>query len=760
MIKKQFLFLFALLIYANSFSQSSINDVIVFGDNNSEAMHSLSEKSSKAIKGELGESARILLPIKGERVEGGNISFTMQVDPEKQNYCTVRFWGGESGNKNILILFCEGKQVGYRHLGDIDMLNIANEHAPFPGRFIYNTMPLPLAMTKGKTKIQLSIHSTGEIGRYGNTFDKYQKPMEESSKGLYKAYTHTDNYLILPKGEKQGIEPSAKKRSYPSEEVLQTVKSRVNDEIAKMLKKALPNQTEIWILSDAYFKDWTLAYHNDKVIEQTRALTDNYFTQYESGSTDIYKDSWATIGPLCHAIRLFYPQLKKSLDEKMSNGKTRGENWSVILASSLNYAKTHRRLYTNQSMIVDLHLYNVNAALALIDSSKALPTKQTLNYLYQSVGLIPWLGSETLNGPEKPLGDNYYQLTDKGLTKELGFVGGYGEVLNWGVLIYEATGDLLNPSTRDTLIRKQLLKMMKARSYFRFPSLDNEENTALRAETVVSWRDHDSYPGDVTYGEKGMTRETTPLMTSAATLDPVAIAYAQQMMNDNQLFSIIKDKLSDKTLNGTQVLMRIPDEYTIIKKQPLFKSKLPMTKGNSDFVFSDEEDGVVAIKNGDDILYSSLYWRANFAINFLARVHYITPTIDRIATVYEDVKFTPSGFTYKRPERVNLFFSSAREYYPDVKSANTGEELPIAKIPDGIKYKQGDESVYAGKGNFYTLRYGKYLIGMNCSKDKDFELEIPKGMKKVIDLTGNKRIVKDTKLKVNPRTTIVLELGE
>ena len=139
----------------------------------------------------------------------------------------------------------------------------------------------------------------------------------------------------------------------------------------------------------------------------------------------------------------------------------------------------------------------------------------------------------------------------------------------------------------------------------------------MRAETVVSWRDHDSYPGEVTYGEKGSTRESTPLMTSAATLDPVAVAYAQQMMDDNQLFSVIKDKLNDKTQNNTQVLMRIPDEYDLIKKQPRMQGKLPITKGSSDFVFSDEEDGVVAIKNGDEVLYTSLYWRANFAINSL-----------------------------------------------------------------------------------------------------------------------------------------------
>ena len=53
--------------------------------------------------------------------------------------------------------------------------------------------------------------------------------------------------------------------------------------------------------------------------------------------------------------------------------------------------------------------------------------------------------------------------------------------------------------------------------------------------------------------------------------------------------------------------------------------------------------------------------------------------------------------------------------------------LPIAKMPPGVKFKPGDENIYAGKGTFYTLRYGPYLIGMNCTTDRTFELHVPGG---------------------------------
>ena len=204
---------------------------------------------------------------------------------------------------------------------------------------------------------------------------------------------------------------------------------------------------------------------------------------------------------------------------------------------------------------------------------------------------------------------------------------------------------------------------------------------------------------------------------------------------------------------GLQTMRTLADNMAWMLKS-IHEGRLPMSEGMPDVLFADEEVGVVALKNGEEMLYASLYWRANFAVNFLARVHYITPRYDRVATVFEDVQYTPSGYTYVRPERNNLFFSPARNFYPEVKSAHTGERLPIARIPDGVAFKPGDESVYAGKGDFYTLRYGKYLIAMNCTKDRVFEVEVPRGG--VARTFPGKDVVKERKLEVQPRSTVVV----
>ena len=135
-------------------------DEIVFGQPSSERRHGFSDKATEIVRGGMEEPARVLLPVPGERVEGGNMTFTMKIDPDRQNYFTARFWGSDSGNSNLLILFCEGKQVGYRHLGDYDVLDIANEDLPRPGHFTYTTVPLPFSFSdkiKGKQIFSLII---------------------------------------------------------------------------------------------------------------------------------------------------------------------------------------------------------------------------------------------------------------------------------------------------------------------------------------------------------------------------------------------------------------------------------------------------------------------------------------------------------------------------------------------------------------------------------------------------------------------------
>jgi hypothetical protein len=749
-------------------------DVLVFGDAASENAHALTATDSEIVTGLLDEPARRLLPRGTTDWQGGLLAFTLAVDPEKQNYITARFSGSDSST-NRLILLCDGRQIGYRHLGDISVLDSGGNEPAVNGRFFYITTPLPLSLTRGKSQLAFEIRSTGPIWGYGQTFDKYQKPMTEPTRGLYRIATHTDAFYVPAPDEKQGDAPAAPSiRARPGVEVIDGVKERVSGEIAKALNdKTPPNQMQMQLLAQAWRVKWTPAFKNSKAVARVIEGADQLYADFEKdpriaeAGPASYNPEWFGLGPVGDAVQLLAPEIAPRLDEKLASGITRRDAWARMLVASRDWHRRHRRLYTNQSMINDLYgIYLSNRGVAAIAPALAAPEPEMLRYLYESVGLEPWRDSDPGgNGPQEregrkgwAAGGDYWQLTSKGLTRELGYVGNYGEVLDWMTALYHAT----RPTPEqpgDAKIKAQLIKAGRARAPFRYPALDPEGHRAMRMETIVGWRDS-NFPGEVTYAQRNAW-DGSAIQAATATLDPQLVGYAQQMLADNQYFRSVQERMKTAGFRVTAGLLDTPDEYERLKAQPPSPHRLPMSAEGRDYAFADEQAGVVALKRGDEVLYVSLYWRARYAINFLARVHHLTPRFERIATVRQETEFTPSGLHYTRRDWTNFGFGNGGPRYPEeVKSAHAGEELPIAKIPDDVAFTPGDENAYAGKGSFYTLRYGPYLIGMNCTADRTYRLAWPAGLSSVRDLVSGTVLKPDADqhLAVGPRTTVVLWL--
>ncbi|MDD3167783.1 MAG: hypothetical protein PHN20_10210 [Bacteroidales bacterium] len=750
---KKLLISFLSVLIVTSLHGQNVRDELVFGSTKSESRHDFVGVRTESYIGGMQSTARRMLPPVEDHWEGGTMSFRMKVDPIHQNYFTVRCFGSES-DKNLTMLFIEGMQVGYRHLGDIDYVTLGNGNAPLLGRFYYVTLPLPLKYTKGKSVVQLELRSYGPMWGYGSTFERYQQPMTKPTIGFYKAYTHIESYLAPGRKEVQGKAPVYKVRAATTEDSFVALKSRVNRDMSVLLNKDVLSQLEMWTLAEASTVSWTNAFENDQVVPLIAASIDAYYERFVDNPTFIYQDNtvyntdWLQVGPIARAIRLLWDKWGDQLTEERIN------KWTDLLQAGLDYSIHHRRQYTNQSMIIDLFMYDVNKAVMLLEPTKAYPEYTMLRYLHESVGLAPWSGILDAF----PLGTDYWQLTAKGLTKELGYVGYYGEVLDWVNDIYRSTCVTGIPNSGDLQIREQLLKMMEARSYFRHPGVDHEGNAVMRIEAVVGWRDGGHYPGDVAYCDRGTAWDATPLMTAANTLDPRAVGMVQQMIREEQFFPMIREKLTVGGMRGTRSLIHIPDEYDRIMKQPVRTFRMPMTLDGPDVVFSDEENGVVAIKNGDEILYASLYWRARNAVNNLAKVHFITPQTEHVSNVCIRTIIDDSGMRYTRPNWVNLGFNGSREWYKGIQSAHAGEVLPIARIPDGVRYKQGDENIFAGKALFYEMRYGRYLIGMNHSSDQTYTLTVPTKEYTILNGNPSETEVSSKEVQVLPMSTIVIVL--
>ena len=79
--------------YLTADQPTAVVDDITFGDEFSEQKHGLTEEKSEAFHGGLDQPARKLLPGGSHPWEGGTLEWTMKVDPNAQNYVTVKLWG-------------------------------------------------------------------------------------------------------------------------------------------------------------------------------------------------------------------------------------------------------------------------------------------------------------------------------------------------------------------------------------------------------------------------------------------------------------------------------------------------------------------------------------------------------------------------------------------------------------------------------------------------------------------------------------------
>lgn len=734
-------------------------DAIEFGDEPPGGPHDLKALNGKIISGSQGLSARQLLPPSSEGWRGGSLAFKMAVDPAAQNYFTAIFWGGDlTGEHSRLMLFIDGKQVGQRHLGEVDMLDTMYEYARYPGGFLYKTLPLPENMTRGKDSVELTIEAQGPIWGYGDTAERFQRSMTEPSRGIYAGFVHNAPFFVTSAGDsKAPVEVKFPTRPKPGPEAFDKVKERINGEIAKLQKsKGTMSHEGIRFFARACLEPWCDAYHSKPVLDRLVEAVDDHYLAFKEDPKSVEKE-WHGYGRLADGVRMLEDPLRGYLDGRIEGTDlTRREAWTAMFVASRDRKVTQRRSYTNQSMIVDMNIYVCNRAVKMLTPLDALPEAKALRLLHESAGIEPWSGSwdDDLE-PSWTRGRNHMLFTERGLTKELGYVGHYGEIVIG--MMMEAY-DMTRPARDkegDPRLKAQLIKMTRARGVFRYPLPDSDGYRSMHIETVIGWRDW-YFPGGTTY-EQMATQ--APLDVAAATLDPVLIGYGQQMIEDNQYFASIEKRVK---LRGWEPLTRLlgaPRNYEKVKSQPPQSTRLPMAWDQANFVFTDPEIGVVALKHGREILYTSLYWRARYAINNLARVHHLTPSTERDATVKIETRFNDSGMFYTQPDQTNEPFSRRHEgFYQSegMSLAVAGEKQPVAKVPaDQLDYKLGKENPFAGKGDFYLMEYGPYLIAMNCTKQQSFQFPVPAEFKGAKDLVTGKS-VSSTSFAVRPWQTLVL----
>ncbi|MGC3990865.1 MAG: hypothetical protein QM796_14540 [Chthoniobacteraceae bacterium] len=785
----------------------NILDTVQFGGTTgaaaSETAHGLSvlptSAASDTVTGGLGQPARRCLPLSTVDIYGGALNFTMAVDPVRRNYFTIRLWGSDDTDETmgrfLLYMTVNGVdyQVGYRHEGDYGPLSVTASKPPLPGRFFYSTTLLPLSMTQGKTSVTLKIVSTGELyglGAGGPPSGTYQLNMTVPSRGIYAAYTHVDPFFTPPASETQGTMPTGTIQPAVTESSVLgatgTYTNGLNTYVSGRLGAVGTafTTTDVSYLARAYSVPLvTNAYQKQSVIDKVVALLDEFCTHYYEQPLDSvsngqyttsggYSESYSVsggnevwggrFGPLGWAIDLLInvPSFQSSLDVTVTYGstgvtKTRRQAWGDMLVASRDYGRFNRRGITNQTMAGDSNVYLANRALLDLGNVNAFAENDAQRYLREACGLSPWLGSDLPGGGSSyTYGSTYYMVTTKGQTREWGAVGIYGEMWDRVSMFYKWTGN--------QAFLNQAVKIEKNRAALRRPSLivsGSNYYQTMEREGIIAWRgvrEADGYfANDLSYGETATF--SGGMLTAGLSLDPTLIGYAKQMLADNQYFNnLVADARYYKTAMSF-IAFEVYDTYAAVKAAADSGIRLPMTDGQPDFVWTDEESGVLAIKHGTDRLWIAPYWqaKAGTGINGIARFHYSTPTYDQYGILETVPQFTSQGiFTTRSATMIDS--PGSTQYSPANPPVNAygGEILPLGVLPSDAQANDP----FRGKVDFYSFRFGRYLVGMNRTSDRSFVLKTPSGFTSDPDLVSGATISGSPTVAAN--STMILYLDD
>lgn len=234
---------------------TGVTDILIFGDDDSEKEHGLSEKmsavgvddkaeaqyrdeSGKYAGGGLGDGLtyrQILKPSEDKPKEAGFLHFTLKADPARQNYITVRLSGNQYGRGNIMLYTGDGDKSSFdpfagREYSELDNGYYKDGNAS-RGRYYYATMKIPQQIVKADGTVDLRLVPTGRIQAYGASV---YSNVTEDSKYIYSVASHTEPYYT-PQDDKTGYDAVGT----PAEAQNKTAYEYLQGEVYDMTEKVL-----------------------------------------------------------------------------------------------------------------------------------------------------------------------------------------------------------------------------------------------------------------------------------------------------------------------------------------------------------------------------------------------------------------------------------------------------------------------------------------------------------------------------------------
>ncbi|MBZ3904752.1 discoidin domain-containing protein [Streptomyces griseiscabiei] len=426
-------------------------DVIDFGDPDSEAAHDFHGPDTATVDGNAGDRARVAKPLATPGIKGGDLRFTLAVDPVHQNHLTVKFWGGDTSSYKT-IAYINGEQIGYRRSGDYEALNTGTSR-PLPGRFFYATIMLPLEHTRGRTRAEITLRT------YDNAF---AAEVTADSRGYYRAYTHTGTHLALPDDDPRAdfTPPTATVPGLDDTARQALVDGYVTDQAAlfnslsaKVDSAADSRLSIVRYVEELFFYAGALARASwcpAKTPAERRAALLRVFKCVDNHTKDYYGNTkllargghqgdWGGYyGALGQALYLVENVIadndvygrdafERFLDEPFTTGTeegatsldeadwdggplTRRAAWERVLKANFDYARSRLSYIYNQVMYTYEGAWEAHEGLRVIGSGFYEGRARSHRIVGEALGWEPFLGEEVLVGPDGQDLDLFHSL--------------------------------------------------------------------------------------------------------------------------------------------------------------------------------------------------------------------------------------------------------------------------------------------------------------------------------------------------------------
>ena len=725
-------------------------DQVVFGDGFSESAHGVSVVASPVEPGAMGQGSRRI-------GSGGAITFTLACDPARQNYLTVKLWGGDTvGGTQYLYLYNPVSRIGANQ-SDWPEVAIWTNQSPFPGRFVYSTYLIPLTLTAGKTEVTLKLADAQlAIYRVYSHLDSFWEPVDEvqgvkpglaplrpagtrSQYGqlVYQANLGINEFLTWQKygpawdvdvaaGRAPAVITGAVTFDGRGGSASWTVQQWKEDIYGRFSNSNMVSLQALEAYGIAYTSPWSDHYRNPELVDRIVKGLD--FFRIAQGANGAFGNPWGLkwvggpnringahclegfgIHALPDAFLLVHNDISVGVlnelvdedDNPATPAVTRKASYINLFKGIISHMLSDRGHAPNQDRAQVHAMVRANQCLQILSPADVWPESAALQWVYEAIGFLP-----SLYGG--------YWESEKGLALEVhgtingGYCGNYGTASISFIHPYGAmTGGT------DAILNNHIHKSVNAFANFLYLDRDSDGYRGWVNESVISWRPN-RYPAREFLSEgvfNGLAYAAIELN------NPYAVRLLRDYIETQRVYTIdcsasaVAAHYEDKTLQAIKMVDRLQS----VEALAAASAKLPMESGDS-FAWADEQAASIVVSHKGARLYMTLNWRhdycsgcsrtrANAIANNIARVHYTTDTIDRIANVAMQ---TPRG----------MF-------------------------------------------KLYTCRYGDYFVAMNLSDTESFAVDVS-GLSGAYaaDMIGGVRVSLATSPILPPRSTMVLYPGE